>query len=43
MGNGNSFEANVSVMVWSLGPDGSAAVTGTNAITAPNKDNIISW
>jgi prepilin-type N-terminal cleavage/methylation domain-containing protein len=41
-GGGDDFEANVTVMVWSLGPDGTCS-TGANAITGANKDNIVSW
>jgi prepilin-type N-terminal cleavage/methylation domain-containing protein len=38
----NSFEAGVTAMVWSLGPDGDAA-QGLSANVAPNKDNVLSW
>ena len=36
------FEANKSVMAWSLGPDGHADPT-VNANLGANKDNILSW
>lgn len=43
---GNNFEANVSVMVWSFGPDGTAN-PGENAKFEQdkkgNKDNVLSW
>jgi hypothetical protein len=46
----DSFEANTTVMVWSLGPDGNCSVdaTGTampniKANQDPNKDNVTSW
>jgi prepilin-type N-terminal cleavage/methylation domain-containing protein len=38
----NGWEAPVTVMIWSLGPDGQANNT-LNAITGVNKDNIQSW
>jgi prepilin-type N-terminal cleavage/methylation domain-containing protein len=38
----NAWEAPVTVMIWSLGPDGQCN-SGANAITSPNKDNILSW
>jgi prepilin-type N-terminal cleavage/methylation domain-containing protein len=48
--NPDSFEANTTVMVWSLGPDGTCsvdatgtAVPGTKANQEPNKDNVTSW
>jgi prepilin-type N-terminal cleavage/methylation domain-containing protein len=41
-GNGDLFEANAPVMVWSMGPDGKAS-TSDNAISGVNKDNILSW
>lgn len=48
--NGNLYEANTTVMVWSLGPDGTCSVDATGAATAnikanqdPNKDNVTSW
>ena len=41
-GAGSDYEANVTVMVWSLGPDYSADPT-VNANTGLNKDNIIGW
>ena len=48
--NGNFYEANTTVMVWSLGPDGTCsvdatgtAVAGTKANQDPNKDNVTSW
>ncbi len=40
-GNGNHFEANGSVMVWSLGPD--KRIDLNNAIQGLNKDNVLSW
>ncbi|MEO5803551.1 MAG: prepilin-type N-terminal cleavage/methylation domain-containing protein [Verrucomicrobiota bacterium] len=41
-GNGDNFEANVPVMVWSLGPDGK--VDGSKkANIDENKDNVLSW
>jgi hypothetical protein len=36
------YQANSSVLVWSLGPDGDAG-TDANAIEGRNKDNILSW
>jgi prepilin-type N-terminal cleavage/methylation domain-containing protein len=46
----NAFEAQQSLMVWSLGPDGSYSKTGgggnpyvPGARVSPNKDNITSW
>ena len=41
-GNGDDFEAPVTVMIWSLGLDGSATNT-VNATTGVNKDNLTSW
>lgn len=41
-GGGNHFEYLGSVMIWSLGPDGTAISTAT-ALQVPNKDNILSW
>ena len=41
-GTGNHYEFNGPVMIWSFGPDGQID-PGNNAITAPNKDNILSW
>jgi prepilin-type N-terminal cleavage/methylation domain-containing protein len=48
--NADLFEANTTVMVWSLGPDGGASTTNTGLAVAgfkanqdPNKDNITSW
>ena len=41
-GNGNHFEANSPIMVWSLGPD--QTITGNTAATkAGNKDNVLTW
>jgi prepilin-type N-terminal cleavage/methylation domain-containing protein len=40
--NQNSFEANTTVMVWSLGPDGQAD-PGVPANQGVNRDNITSW
>jgi prepilin-type N-terminal cleavage/methylation domain-containing protein len=37
-----AYEARVTVMVWSLGPDGQAD-SGLPAIQGVNKDNILSW
>jgi prepilin-type N-terminal cleavage/methylation domain-containing protein len=43
-GGGPNYEANASVMVWSLGPDGQAGSgAGTNANQGVNKDNVRSW
>ncbi|MHB8522666.1 MAG: type II secretion system protein [Limisphaerales bacterium] len=39
---GDQFEAKVSAMAWSLGPDG-AANGLIPATVKPNKDNILSW
>tara|TARA_B100001250_G_scaffold135834_1_gene116215 strand:- start:3073 stop:3861 length:789 start_codon:yes stop_codon:yes gene_type:complete len=36
------YQANSSVLVWSLGPDGDAEAD-TSAIEGSNKDNILSW
>jgi len=48
--NPDSFEANTTVMVWSLGPDGTCSVDAngtalpnTKANQDPNKDNVTSW
>ena len=41
-GNPDSFEANTTVMIWSLGPDGQALNT-LKANNGVNKDNITSW
>jgi prepilin-type N-terminal cleavage/methylation domain-containing protein len=38
----DSFEANTTVMVWSMGPDGKADETA-RANVGVNKDNILSW
>ncbi len=38
----NSFEANTTVMVWSLGPDGQADPNAA-ANTGLNRDNVTSW
>jgi len=35
------FEANLTVIVWSFGPDGLAS--GLPANVVPNKDNVLSW
>jgi len=40
--NGDLYEANTTVMVWSLGPDGKADPT-VKANQDPNKDNVTSW
>jgi type II secretion system protein G len=42
-GNGNNFEANTTVMVWSFGPDGQFDAINSNASSGPNKDNVLSW
>ena len=39
---GMVYEANDSVMVWSVGPDKKVS-SATKATAAPNKDNILSW
>lgn len=39
--NANNWEATTTVMIWSLGPDGRAAV-GPSGVGV-NKDNIVSW
>ena len=39
---GDTFEANATVMVWSLGPDGKAN-SGQPGNSGDNKDNILSW
>jgi prepilin-type N-terminal cleavage/methylation domain-containing protein len=41
-GNGDDYEAPVTIMIWSLGPDGQADPT-VNATTGLNKDNLLSW
>jgi len=41
-GNSNDFEAPTSIMVWSLGPDGTAGLT-LKANQGANKDNVLSW
>lgn len=41
-GQGDHFEANVPVMVWSVGPDGVVSYTA-KADQGENKDNILSW
>jgi len=40
--NGATFYAAKGVLIWSLGPDGSAR-RDVDAGTPPNKDNIVSW
>jgi prepilin-type N-terminal cleavage/methylation domain-containing protein len=40
--NGDSFEARSAVMIWSLGPDGSAN-PAAKANEKENKDNVTSW
>lgn len=44
-GNSDDYEYHGGVMVWSMGPDGRAEITGTgiNATTGANKDNVLSW
>lgn len=41
-GNGNHFEANTTVMVWSLGPD-KKFEPASKANLGVNKDNILTW
>jgi len=41
-GNGNNFEVNQPVMIWSFGPDGDAN-DKVHANEGANKDNILSW
>jgi len=41
-GNGDHFELNNPIMVWSAGPD-KKADAGTKANVGVNKDNILSW
>lgn len=38
----DQYQLNGAVMVWSLGPDGTANV-GIRANLAPNKDNVLGW
>jgi prepilin-type N-terminal cleavage/methylation domain-containing protein len=40
-GNGDNFEVNQPVMIWSFGPDGTADMGLANQ--GANKDNILSW
>jgi prepilin-type N-terminal cleavage/methylation domain-containing protein len=40
--NTDFFALNRNVMVWSLGPDG-IATNAVNAVTLPNKDNVLGW
>jgi prepilin-type N-terminal cleavage/methylation domain-containing protein len=42
-GNGDNYEANTTVMVWSLGTDGTASTTVNATDPAGNKDNVLSW
>jgi prepilin-type N-terminal cleavage/methylation domain-containing protein len=42
-GSANNFRFHGKIMVWSAGPDGKIDPISANAITAPNKDNILSW
>jgi prepilin-type N-terminal cleavage/methylation domain-containing protein len=42
MANPNSFEANTTVMIWSLGPDGQASPS-VKANAGVNRDNVTSW
>jgi hypothetical protein len=37
----SDFEATVSIMIWSFGPDGKVGHNPANR--PPNKDNILSW
>jgi type II secretory pathway pseudopilin PulG len=39
---GNYYEANGSVMVWSIGPDKALSLT-SKANADPNRDNVVSW
>jgi len=39
---GDMYEANVTVMVWSMGPDGQVN-PGVQATLGVNKDNVLSW
>jgi prepilin-type N-terminal cleavage/methylation domain-containing protein len=41
-GNGDNFELNSPVMIWSRGPDGQATNT-VNAVSGVNKDNVLNW
>lgn len=41
-GNGNHYELNGNVMVWSLGADGEGDAN-QSAKTGPNNDNVVSW
>lgn len=41
-GNGNHFDLNSKVMVWSLGPD-KTFNPGSKALQSPNKDNVLTW
>ena len=41
-GNGDHFECNGGIMVWSVGPD-KMVDTGNKANLGANKDNILSW
>jgi hypothetical protein len=41
-GNGNNYEANGPIMVWSAGPDGMID-PNTVATKGVNKDNVVSW
>lgn len=48
IGGKNNFQFHGKVMVWSVGPDGQAAIangsgTTLNAISGVNKDNVLSW
>jgi len=41
-GNGDDFEGNSTIMVWSAGPDGMVDLNGP-ALKGANKDNVVSW
>ena len=41
-GNGNHFEYNGNIMIWSLGPDGKAS-DNDNAKSGVNRDNVLGW
>lgn len=41
-GNGNNFQLSASVMVWSLGPDGTNTINAKANVDV-NRDNVLSW
>jgi len=47
MGGQDNFQFHGKVMVWSVGPDGQAAIqnggVNVNAVSGVNKDNVLSW